>query len=166
MVSNRQCMCGSGRAFSACCSPIIRSTRLAATAEELMRSRFTANVLRDVRYILDSWYASTRPETLDPGSIPQWIRLQIVDVVAGTASDEEGIVEFKATCLQADRFSLLHERSRFVRKNGQWYYLDGEIIRHATVSARGVGRNNPCPCGSGRKYKKCCQQTIVRNKAS
>ena len=63
-----------------------------------------------------------------------------------------GRVHFRATCRDDGGFAVLEERSRFVREHNHWLYLDGEH----TVTALKPGRNDPCPCGSGRKFKKCC----------
>jgi SEC-C motif-containing protein len=91
-----------------------------------MRSRFSAFALGLADYLLASWHPSTRPKTLklDPDVV--WRRLQIVDTVAGGADDAEGIVEFRASYRDAEGAGLLHERSRFVRADGRWLYLDGE----------------------------------------
>lgn len=90
-----------------------------------MRSRFTAFALGLGDYLLTSWHPSTRPATLelDPGVV--WRRLQIVDTVAGGPDDAEGVVEFRASYRDAGGSGLLHERSRFVRHEGRWVYLDG-----------------------------------------
>jgi len=156
MGSQQQCVCGSGLKFSDCCESVINGSRPAATAEELMRSRYTANVLRKSRYLLDCWHDATRPEGLDSSTLPQWVRLEIVDTLDGKTTDDKGIVEFKATCLQKKGFAVLHERSRFVRQDGKWFYVDGDILMNRELHSGAIGRNTTCPCGSGRKYKKCC----------
>lgn len=89
-----------------------------------MRSRFEAYRDRDVAWLLASWHPSTRPETLDLSDSPTWRGLQIVDTVAGGVADDTGIVEFRATHLaRGGGVEILHERSRFVRDDGRWYYL-------------------------------------------
>jgi len=93
-----------------------------------MRSRFSAFALGRTPYLLTSWHPSTRPDALDPDSDTEWRRLQIVDVVAGGPDDVEGVVEFRASYRTADGAGLLHERSRFVRFEGRWTYLDGEQL--------------------------------------
>ncbi|WP_301546824.1 YchJ family protein [Gordonia sp. X0973] len=97
------------------------------TAEELMRSRFAAFRDGDAQWLLDTWHPSTRPEALDLADNPRWRGLQIVDTEAGGADDETGIVEFRATYLDADgELGVLHERSTFVKEDGRWFYVDGE----------------------------------------
>jgi len=92
-----------------------------------MRSRFSAFALGLESYLLTSWHPSTRPASLEPDADTSWRRLQIVDVVAGGPDDAEGVVEFRASYRSPEGAGLLHERSRFVRHEGRWVYLDGEI---------------------------------------
>lgn len=95
------------------------------TAEALMRSRFEAFRAGDAAWLLASWHPSTRPTGLDLTNNPQWRGLQIVDTIAGSASDETGIVEFRATHLApGGGVDVQHERSRFAREDGRWYYVD------------------------------------------
>lgn len=92
-----------------------------------MRSRFEAFRDADVEWLLASWHPSTRPAVIDLASNPTWQGLQIVDVVDGTVEDASGIVEFRATFVVVPgEVRVLHERSRFVREDGRWYYLDGD----------------------------------------
>ena len=92
-----------------------------------MRSRFAAFALRLEPYLLSSWHPSTRPRTLDLDDGTVWRRLQIVDTVAGGPADAEGVVEFRASFRSPEGAGLLHERSRFVRFEGRWVYLDGAV---------------------------------------
>jgi SEC-C motif-containing protein len=94
------------------------------TAEALMRSRFEAFKNGDAEWLLASWHRSTRPESVDLTHNPRWRGLQIVDTVAGRPADDDGIVEFKATYLVSGKVHVMQERSRFVREDGRWYYLD------------------------------------------
>lgn len=124
-----------------------------------MRSRYTAYVVRDVDYLIKTWHPSTRPISISPDTIPEWYGLYIVHTEDGTATDDKGIVEFKATALSQKKIWRLHEISRFKKEDGQWFYIDGDIKGDSPpVVRRGekVGRNDPCPCGSGKKFKKCC----------
>lgn len=99
------------------------------TAEELMRSRFAAFKRADAAWLLRTWHPSTRPEPLDLSDNPRWRGLQIVDVQGGGADALSGIVEFRATYLQEDGgLGILHERSRFVREDGRWFYVDGDLL--------------------------------------
>lgn len=159
MTEKEICPCNSGAPYSTCCGPITAGTTIAVTVEALMRSRYTAYVVRDVDYLLKSWHSSTRPVTIDPATIPEWYGLQIVRTDAGSENDDQGIVEFKATSLSGKEIWQLHEVSRFVKAEGQWLYVDGEIkgaTRPIERKRQKVGRNEPCHCGSGEKFKKCC----------
>ena len=98
-----------------------------STAEALMRSRFEAFRDVDDEWLLASWHPSTRPSAIDLGDNPTWRGLQIVDVVGGSTDDWTGVVEFRATYVVGPGdVRTLHERSRFVREHGRWYYLDAE----------------------------------------
>jgi len=141
------CPCGSGQAFAACCGPLHEGAP-AATAEALMRSRYTAYVRGDAEYLRATWQAEACPEDLNPGGTA-WLGLSILRCTGGGAQDE-GTVEFEAAFRDGGRVKALHETSRFVRRDGRWLYVDGE------PRLRDVGRNAPCPCGSGRKLKRCC----------
>ena len=90
-----------------------------------MRSRFAAFRTGDVQWLLASWHHSTRPASLDLAGNSTWRRVQSVDTVAGGVEDDEGIVEFNASYVHGGRFGVRHERSRFIREDGRWYYLDG-----------------------------------------
>jgi SEC-C motif-containing protein len=92
-----------------------------------MRSRYTAFVVGDERYLAETWHPGTLPDelTLDPAQ--RWTGLQIVDITAGGEGDSRGVVEFRAAWTDGRNRGLLHERSRFVRQGGRWWYLDGEI---------------------------------------
>jgi SEC-C motif-containing protein len=124
-----------------------------------MRSRYSAYVVRDIAYLLRSWHPSTRPDKIDPVAIPAWYELIIIHTEKGQETDNEGVVEFQAAAFSQKSILSLHEVSRFVKENNQWFYVDGEI-KDDSHPVEGhepkVGRNSPCPCGSGRKFKKCC----------
>ncbi|HYE37222.1 YchJ family protein [Methylocaldum sp.] len=152
------CPCGSEKSFDACCGPYLAGQSAAPTAEALMRSRFTAFELRNADYLKESWDPGKRPASLDfEGDTRTWSRLEIVGTVGGGESDDRGVVEFKAQFELGDDTYLIHEVSRFHRVAGRWVYLDGTIHYHGKIAHKGeILRNAPCPCGSGKKYKKCC----------
>lgn len=159
MTDTDTCPCKSDRPYAACCAPLLSGDRIACTAEALMRSRYVAYVLRDVVYILRTWHPSTRPDTINPAAIPEWNSLQIIRTEKGRESDSKGIVEFKATSFSPKHPLLLHEVSRFVHEDGQWFYVDGDLKDDALPAERRapkIGRNDPCHCGSGKKSKRCC----------
>jgi SEC-C motif-containing protein len=94
-----------------------------------MRSRYCAYTRRDEAYLLRTWHPTTRPDSLDlarDGGL-RWIGLKILNRKAGGASDDTGTVEFVARYKVGGKAGRLHESSRFVREDGKWYYLDGEI---------------------------------------
>ncbi|MDV3238461.1 MAG: SEC-C domain-containing protein [Gammaproteobacteria bacterium] len=146
------CPCGSGRAFADCCGPALAGTRPPATPEALMRSRYVAFVRRDAAYLLATWDPATRPPDLDLRDQPDWCGLEVLG--SDTAGDA-GWVAFAARYRLPEGRGCLRERSRFRRVGGTWLYVDGVAADGAPPTAR-AGRNDPCPCGSGRKFKRCC----------
>ena len=150
------CPCGSALATEACCLPILRDHARAASAEALMRSRYTAFVLRDEKHILASWQPKSRPKGLNFDDFPvTWLGLAIHRVEQGGPGDTLGTVEFTSTYVENGVLCALREVSSFVREEGLWFYLRGEC----QVDRRKVERNAPCPCGSGKKFKRCCLLT-------
>lgn len=152
------CLCGSGLAYSECCGLYHGGEQVPPTAEALMRSRFTAYARRDVDYLLASWDAGKWPKSIDfSKETAQWQRLTIVGTKKGGAQDSKGIVEFKAFYNQDGEDCFMHEISRFVKSGSQWLYLDGIIKAAGKVSTNtDTGKNAPCSCGSGKKFKRCC----------
>jgi SEC-C motif domain protein len=159
-ASNAPCPCGSGRSFGECCEPVLTRQRPAADAVELMRSRFTAHALRDYRHLhLTDLETAAKPYVAEEpsGQEPEWTRLVINAHEPGPKPDMAH-VDFSAYYKAGDGEQALHEKSEFVRRNGEWYYTRALRTGPAPVRASGpkVGRNDPCPCGSGKKYKHCC----------
>lgn len=127
MNADNACPCGSGKAYAACCGPYLDGGQRPATAEALMRSRYSGYVLARKDYLLRTWHESTRPETLDlndAGTV-RWLGLKIVRTEAGGPDDARGVVEFVARYKVGGKAHRLHEISRFVREGGEWFYLDG-----------------------------------------
>lgn len=120
------CPCGSDQPFAQCCGPLLDG-QPAANAEALMRSRYVAYVLGNADYLRATWAAETRPEVLDLAAapVPTWLGLTVKRHVAVDAS--HATVEFVARYRIGGRGHRLHETSRFERRDGRWYYLDGEI---------------------------------------
>ncbi len=156
MTHKGPCPCNSGKLYSSCCGPLIAGEEIAITAEALMRSRYTAYAVQNAGYLLKTWHPSTRPPTIGPASMSGWYGLHILRTEAGGRNDTTGIVEFKATAIRQKHIFRMHEISRFVKENDQWLYVDGEILESPPAISDKVGRNDPCPCGSGKKFKKCC----------
>ena len=121
------CPCGSGRSYADCCGQLEKSAKNADSAEALMRSRYTAYVLGREDYLLATWHASTRPAALnlsdDAGT--KWLGLEVRR--HQQIDDNNAVVEFVARYRIAGRGHRLHEISRFVREDGRWFYVDGEI---------------------------------------
>lgn len=133
-----RCPCLSGETYAECCGPYHRGEADAPTAERLMRSRYSAFAVGNAAYLLATWHPQTRPETGDfllDASI-RWYRLDILDRSAGGVLDTEGEVEFVAHYKPrpvpdaapqprpTPAAGQQHERSRFVREGGRWYYVD------------------------------------------
>ena len=150
------CSCNSQKEFSQCCGPYLAGTAKPPTAEALMRSRYSAYVHGNFSYLLDTWHASSRTSA-DFGAMTgiRWNGLEIIAVEAGGPDEQEGMVEFKVYYQEAGAPLILHEKSRFIKEEDQWFYVNGTVQPKRSVK---IGRNDPCPCGSGKKYKKCCQQ--------
>ena len=121
------CPCGSGDAYRDCCRPLLRGESAAATAEALMRSRYTAYVRRDAQYLLSTWHPSTRPPSLDVDDTV-WLGLEVQSCAAGLETDDAGVVAFVARHHDAGgAVAALSETSRFVREEGSWLYVDGDV---------------------------------------
>lgn len=146
------CPCTPDKAFEECCAPYIEGRAFPETAEQLMRSRYSAYCRGDWDYLNRTTAEATRPKDKG-GDQLDWIGLEILANSKGQADDATGEVEFIARFRHNGRIEQLHERSRFIREDGHWVYLDG---RFTEASPTKVGRNDPCPCGSGKKFKKCC----------
>ncbi|MBF0469745.1 MAG: YchJ family protein [Gammaproteobacteria bacterium] len=156
-TAENPCPCGSGELLSFCCLPIIEGNWRATTAEQLMRSRYSAYVLDYPSYILKSWHPSTRPSSLklDANDL-SWTELRVLDCSDGGGAAFHSEVTFCASYRQQGEQGEMCERSRFLQQEGEWFYVDGESLTTPTATNVKVGRNQPCPCGSGRKFKKCC----------
>ncbi|ACY16296.1 YchJ family protein [Haliangium ochraceum] len=157
-----QCHCSSGRDFDACCGPFLAGSAKPATAEELMRSRYSAYATETIDYVVATHDPATSEEVDREGAMrwaseSTWEGLEIVETKDGGPEDETGVVEFIARYQSEGKSVAHHERAVFQRIEGDWFYMDGEMAKPqpARRSTPKVGRNEPCPCGSGKKYKKC-----------
>lgn len=122
-AAGTRCPCGSGENYGDCCGPLHAGERTAATAEQLMRSRFSAFAVGDRAYLLATWHPSTRPKSLelDPGQ--RWTRLDVLATTGGSPFHDSGTVEFRAHYRREGRPGSMHELSTFTREDGQWRYL-------------------------------------------
>ena len=123
------CPCGSGQDYAVCCAVCIDNGALPDSAEQLMRSRYTAYVLAREDYLLRTWHESTRPAQLDlkDSAAVKWLGLRILRCEAGGVEDNAAVVEFVARYQVNGRAGRLQEVSQFVREAGQWLYIDGQI---------------------------------------
>ncbi|ASK55064.1 hypothetical protein DLR60_01885 [Vibrio tarriae] len=148
------CYCGNLQPYSQCCEPIHHNPRNAQVPEQLMRARFSAHMLKNVEFVIETYHPSCHAinerEAISESVYSHWLRLEVVSTHMGKSTDE-GFVHFKAFIEQQGKELCLEERSRFVKENNCWFYIDGKF-----PTAVKQGRNNPCVCGSGKKYKKCC----------
>lgn len=156
-----ECPCGSGQDFEACCNPLLNGGA-APTAEALMRSRYTAFIQGNFAY-LDETLVPEKREEVDHAEVASAAKdaiplgLLIKAKEGGEEQDEAGMVEFVARFQVRGKVQVHHERAIFRRENGRWIYEDGEVNpKSPPVRVQKVGRNEPCPCGSGKKFKKCC----------
>jgi len=125
------CPCGSGQAYSDCCGPWHAGIP-APDAVKLMRSRYAAYALKLEPYLLATWHADTCPASLGLADDPaRWIGLEVRRATQDSA--DRATVEFVARCKIAGRAHRLHERSRFVKIDGRWFYLDGETPQRDSV---------------------------------
>lgn len=158
------CPCGSGTPLSECCQPIINGDVKAERAESLIRARYTAHTLGSINFIMTTHHPSTRTDidetaTARWASESEWLGLEILNVDGGEAEDNSARIEFMARYRDsARRRHTHHERGVFEKYHGQWYFRDAEVpdVNQFRREAPKQGRNEPCACGSGKKYKKCC----------
>ena len=135
MQPTASCPCGSDEPYGRCCLPLHLGERHAATAEQLMRARYSAYAAGHLDYVWQTWHPRTRPAELTADPELTWIGLEIVDTVDGRTGDESGEVEFRAHYTQNQRSGqiatggTLHERSRFAVRARRWFYVDGELFR-------------------------------------
>lgn len=142
----------SGQTFDRCCGRFISHCALPENATQLMRSRYSAYSLGDHDYLLETWHPDFRPTRLQLDSGIRWLGLEII------ASEEHGVkalVEFEASLLVAGEVSAMRERSDFVLQQGRWLYTSGEQLTPHVAPWKPT-RNQDCPCGSGLKFKRCC----------
>ncbi len=146
--SSSPCPCGSALAYQECCQRL-HLGQPAPSAEALMRSRYSAFALQLNDYLISSWHPETRPQQLELEATTVWQRLEIV---AAHNDQHSGEVHFKATYCENGQWWVLQEKSQFRYQDNHWFYHSGDYQPHRLDPKR----NDPCPCGSAKKYKKCC----------
>jgi SEC-C motif-containing protein len=120
---NDDCPCGTGRTYDDCCGRLHRRAAQASTAEQLMRSRYSAFALGDAAYLARSWASATRPDRIALAPDQRWVRLEVLSTTDGGVLARDGMVEFRADFERSGRVGSLHERSRFEREDGRWVYV-------------------------------------------
>lgn len=122
------CPCGSGRPYDECCGALHRGERVAATAEELMRSRYSAFARGDEGYLIRTWHPSTRPESLSLDPRHRWTGLTLTATTGGGPGEDTGTVTYRASSIGVDGAPHeMREHARFARRGGRWTYIDGDI---------------------------------------
>lgn len=170
--TQNNCPCGSGLLLQSCCLPLIQGKKTAETAEQLLRSRYTAFTRGDVDYIVSSHHPRTREhvkrdEIEEWSRTSEWLGLEILKSEAGGPNDEKGAlaihVRYRSTeaveegAVPGEVTDHL-ELSLFERDEAQWKFVDARPLKTGPIRREEpkIGRNDPCPCGSGKKHKKCC----------
>ena len=163
MENTDLCPCKSGKTYGECCGPIIAGASKAATAEALMRARYTSYVTGAVEFLKTSSTSAAQAQCDLEASrawsaAAEWHGLEIISTEKGGEQDATGVVEFRALYTANEKFCNHHEVSTFVKENGEWKFEDGDFVPEKPIVREQpkVGRNDLCPCGSGKKYKKCC----------
>jgi SEC-C motif domain protein len=156
------CPCGSSQDYDVCCAPFHKG-EAAPTAEKLMRARYAAFEKGQIDYLASTLTEESRvdfdsEETANWASSAIWKKLEIVKTTGGQENDDEGTVEFKAYFKLNKEHQVHHEISTFTKTDGAWYYVSGDMNpkQEQRIVLVKAGRNDPCPCSSGKKYKKCC----------
>lgn len=157
------CPCGSGMPYAQCCGVYIDEGVPAPTAEALMRSRYTAHALCKIPYVVETVLPSQRGRHKEArirkwSQTTKWLELKVEKTEKGGPADETGVVVFTAYYDDNGRRAEHHEEAAFKKVEGRWYFDDGEGEPPPTIHRDGarVKGNDPCPCGSGKKHKKCC----------
>jgi len=147
------CPCGSQKKFDHCCGKFINSTHKPANPEQLMRSRYSAYALKNSLYLLKSWHHSTRPESLElEKDSTQWKALKII---SANKNHVHFAAYFTQDTLNNKKMYALTENSSFTNEEG-WFYVNGEDVKTVQLT-----KNMPCPCRSGKKYKRCCEKDLI-----
>lgn len=151
--------------YDECCAPFITGKKKAPTAEALMRSRYAAYVVKNIDYIDQTQIVVenetfNKEEALKWAESSEWKGLEIKKTTKGESNDNTGTVEFVAHYKDLASGTELHhhETSLFQKRDGAWLFKEGQIHGAQPVKRLEpkVGRNDPCSCGSGKKFKKCC----------
>ena len=155
----QNCPCCSEKTYFNCCLPFLSGQSNPETPEQLMRSRYTAYSQANIQYIKKTMRGKplagfNELEAKQWAEQVQWLGLEVLRSPAPQTG--QGFVEFIAHFAENNQPKMLHELSEFQQIDGQWFYVDGiNKQATATVTKTKIGRNEPCPCGSGKKFKHC-----------
>lgn len=158
-----RCYCCSNKLFSQCCQPFVEGMRLPQTAEQLMRSRFTAYAIHRYDYALNT-YSREKRSTLSVTQLEEsaagavWFALSVMPSQTVSLDNESDMVEFTAYYFEGKSLFQLHETSSFLKEEGRWRYHDGVLADDCGKVK--YGRNLPCLCNSGKKFKQCCATKV------
>ena len=153
------CPCGNTRSYEECCQPYHSGSAIAPTAEAMMRSRYSAYVKGEIDYLIQTLLPEKR-SLLDRKAArewsesAEWLGLEVISAKGGE-EDQRGQVEFIAKYSQEGVPQSHHELSTFKKRKGRWLFVEGKVLSGAPGTAS-IARSAPCPCGSGKKYKRCC----------
>ena len=122
------CYCGTNKTYQNCCEVFHLNNGKTESAEQLMRSRYSAFVLANGDYLMATHHKSTRPIKEKKAIVKwaksvQWIRLEVLETSEGTKDDIEGTVNFSAYFFENGKVDVIHEKSAFVKEDNSWYYL-------------------------------------------
>jgi SEC-C motif-containing protein len=157
-IHQNLCACGSGHPRVACCGLYLDGLAEPPRAEALMRARYSANVEGQAEFLAET-YAPESRNAFDHDGVrrfsqrARWLGLKILETTDGGPDDETGTVTFEARYHIEGHDDGFRERSRFRRVDGRWRYVDGDL---SELTKAKIGRNDPCLCGSGEKFKRCC----------
>ena len=153
-----RCPCGSNKDENECCGVYLSDQCKPDTPEKLMRSRYTAYTKANIDYIISTMKGPALHQ-FDGESAKQWamtVEWLGLDVIKSSIHKTKGYVEFIAHFKEKGKENCIHEISEFHQINGLWYYIDGKHTSLKSYTNKKLGRNDPCCCGSGKKYKACC----------
>lgn len=153
-MQSENCPCGSRKKYQYCCGKYLLGNKYPDTAEQLMRSRYTAFYQGDIDYLITTLHpdkrdGNERKELAKTINNTTWLGLTIINTSQGKKNNKIGYVEFMAV-FKITEPQQLHERSRFIKADGKWFYMDGDILPDLILKD-----NDSCWCGSGKKYRKC-----------
>lgn len=153
------CPCNSKKLFEQCCQPFLSGEVAPKTAEQLMRSRFSAYATANAEYILQTYSDESQKQQnindiADWAKNCRWVNLVIHTPKPQCLDEKNNVIEFSAFFIESKKLCVMREKSRFIKEANQWRYHDGLMIENNVFDK--TKRNSPCPCQQGKKFKQCC----------